>query len=87
MGRPEIAATIYGVSVRIGSGNRAHELAGLLADLRSRLGRTGFDDCAAIGAAMETGDGVRYVRQQIQLARQQLGVAPDHPQRPTLHSP
>jgi hypothetical protein len=67
--RPDAAATIYGASGH----SEGIVVVGLFAAverLRSTLGQEVFDDCVAYGAAMEAGDAVAYVRQQIRLARQ-----------------
>ena len=39
--------------------------------LRTAFGDAAFDQAVAAGAAMDTGEAVRYARQQIRLARDQ----------------
>ena len=70
--RPEIAATVYGASLPSYSAIMILGLPAVADHLRAVLGGTAFDDCVAIGAAMEPADVVRYARQQIELARQEL---------------
>jgi hypothetical protein len=41
----------------------------LIEQLRDELGGATFEECVAIGAAMEPADAVRYARQQIRTAR------------------
>jgi hypothetical protein len=43
--------------------------------LRATLGENVFDQYVAVGAAMEIGDAVAYVRHQVQEARRQIGNA------------
>jgi predicted ATPase/class 3 adenylate cyclase len=70
--RPEIAATLYGASrLRVDTGWVTH-LHGVVNQLRTILGDSRFDDCVAIGAAMELTDAVAYARDQIQAARRQI---------------
>jgi hypothetical protein len=63
----EIAAVVYGASVPF---LRATPVAGLpnaVEQLQTNLGPAAFDRHVANGAAMEIGDAVAYVRQQIRL--------------------
>ena len=46
--------------------------------LPALLSQRVFDDCVAVGAAMELAEAVHYTRHQIQLARQELLVPPDN---------
>ena len=66
-GAPEVAATVYGASTH-GRFNSAPSVA---TRLRSALGDAAFDQAVAAGAAMDTGEAVRYARQQIRHARRQ----------------
>ena len=70
--QPETAATIYGTSTRYVAANWEAQLPAALAHLRAVLGDTVFDQCVAVGAAMEPADAVAYARDQIQAARRQL---------------
>ena len=74
--RFEVAAIVYGTSTRHGTRNRIHNRGAVLDHLRAVLGETLFDESVATGAAMESADAVHYARQQIQLARQELGSPP-----------
>ena len=70
--RPDIAATLFGTVTRFNaaiSGFRTEPL-------RTALGDAVFKQCAAIGAAMEPAEAARYARDQIRLARRDLGDAP-----------
>jgi predicted ATPase len=69
IGQDEIAATIHGASTRYPSIWAVPSLPEVVNQLRDRLGQATFDHCVATGAAMGTGDAVRYARQQIQTAR------------------
>ena len=75
LGRPEIAATIYGSSTRYASIAVVLSLPELIEQLRDRLGAATFDDCVATGAAMEMTDAIRHARQQIQTARDERETA------------
>ncbi len=70
--RPEIAATIYGASNRLGNAVWVINLTRVVEHLRTVLGASRFEECVAAGAAMDLGDAVRYARDQIQLARAEL---------------
>jgi predicted ATPase/class 3 adenylate cyclase len=66
----QVAATLFGAISR----STFIAMAPAVPDvehLRSVLGETLFDECAAAGAAMEAGDDVRYARSQIRLAQRQ----------------
>jgi hypothetical protein len=68
--RLEIAATIYGSATKLSATSRSH----LPGELRAALGDTGFDRCAAAGAAMEPAEAARYARQQIQVAQHERAM-------------
>jgi predicted ATPase len=70
--RPEIAATLYGASRLRADTGWVTYLPGVVDHLRTVLGDSRFDDCVAIGAAIELTDAVAYGRDQIQAARRQI---------------
>ena len=70
-GHPEAAGTIYGTTLH-GFTTWVPNLSATVEHLRTVLGESRFDECAATGAAMEPGDAVAYARQQIRSARAAL---------------
>lgn len=66
-------ATVYGTSTHQFAIGRVLNRPGVADRLRAVLGETLFDGCVATGAAMEPADAVRYARQQIQIARREIG--------------
>jgi len=83
MGRPDVAATIYGASSHDPGTARVLGLVEEIDRLRSTLGEAVFDGCVAAGAVMEPGEAVRYARAQIQAARRALpALARPRPDRP-----
>jgi hypothetical protein len=77
--RLEIAATIYGASTHQGSVIMVVNLPSVAAHLRTALGAARFDQCVAVGAAMDLSEAVRYAREQIRLARAELVGASSPP--------
>ena len=76
VGRPAVAATLYGASTRdVAAATFVPELAKVVDRLREVLGPTVFDDLVEVGAAMDRGEAVRYAHAEIQRARDQLGVS------------
>jgi predicted ATPase len=72
-GRPEVAATVYGMTTRVSAivvGRRT-----VVDRLRTSLGETTFERCVAAGAALEPTDTVHYVRKQISAALDELRSA------------
>jgi predicted ATPase len=70
--RPDVAATLYGASMNHATIiSRVTDLPDRVEHLRTVLGDAAFDQCAAIGAAMDPADAVGYARRQIQFARPQ----------------
>jgi tetratricopeptide (TPR) repeat protein len=67
--QPDIAATVYGTTIRHASITRVINLSFVVDHLRDVLGQTRFDQCLAAGAAMAPADAVHYVRRHIHLAR------------------
>lgn len=75
--KPEVTATMYGVTTRHGVAVAYVEsLPRLAGRLREILGRERFDECVATGAAMDRAEAIRYERAQIRTARDELGVEP-----------
>jgi predicted ATPase/class 3 adenylate cyclase len=72
LGRAEIASTICGCSTRYPSIANVPSLSDLIERLRDRLGQATFEECVATGSLMETADAVRYAREQIQTARDEV---------------
>ncbi len=72
-GQLEIAATLYGTTTLYTSTVMVSDWPERIEQLRTALGEARFDECAAVGAAMELADAVRYARQHIQLTLRQLG--------------
>jgi hypothetical protein len=70
--RFEIAATIYGTSTRDPGIVMVVGLPSVIEGLRVKLGDAIFDDQVATGAAMELAEAVRYARNQIQAARNEV---------------
>jgi hypothetical protein len=68
--RAEAAATLYGATSKLGTSSGIR--AGVIDGLRAALGAIRFDQCAAGGAAMEPAEAVRYARDQIRIARDEL---------------
>jgi predicted ATPase len=75
VGKPDIAASIYGAVSRHGSVRLVPDLASVVAHICVDLGDTVVEECVAAGAAMEPADAVRYTRDQIGLARSALGAS------------
>jgi hypothetical protein len=70
--RPDVAATLYGVSSNQAMGLYAvFDPPAVVDHLRAALGDAVFDQCAATGAAMDLADAVGYARHHIELARRQ----------------
>jgi predicted ATPase len=69
--RPDIAATLYGASTNQAIVQYVVDLPSMVDHLRAALGDAAFDQCAAIGAAMDLVDAVGYARHHIELARRQ----------------
>jgi hypothetical protein len=67
--QPEIAATVYGTSIRYGVAAAVLDFVDTVEHLRTVLGDAAFDQCVAAGSAMELAAAVRYARDQIQTAR------------------
>jgi hypothetical protein len=72
--QPEVAATIYGMSIPHGIGMVAH-LPGVLDQLRGVLGDERFDRCVDFGAAMEFNEAMELVRGEIASARRELAAS------------
>ena len=72
-GQPQTAATLYGSTTLHTSTLMVANLIETIDRLRTMLGESRFVECAAVGAAMELADAVRYARQHIQLTLGQLG--------------
>jgi tetratricopeptide (TPR) repeat protein len=69
--RPEIAATLYGITTHI-SAREPGIRRSVLGRMREALGDAAFERCVAAGAAMEPADAVQYAREQIRCAREEL---------------
>jgi predicted ATPase len=69
--QPELAATIYGMSIPHGIGMVPY-LPGVLDKVRDILGDERFDRCVDLGAAMEFDDAMELVRGEIASARRAL---------------
>ena len=69
--RPEIAATIYGISTAHSDTTWVADLATATNHLRAALGDTLFDQAVATGAAMKPADAVQYGHKEIQHIRQE----------------
>jgi tetratricopeptide (TPR) repeat protein len=69
--QPELAATIYGMSTRIGISMVAR-LPEVLDQLRAALGDRRFDACVEVGAAMEFDEAMECVRREIASAQREL---------------
>jgi hypothetical protein len=69
--RANVAATIYGASINQALSQFVVDLPAVEDRLRAALGDTGFDQCAATGAAMDLAEAVGYARHHIELARRQ----------------
>ena len=63
--QPVAAATVYGTTTRQATVNRVSDLAVVVDRLRAALGSTRFDECLAVGAAMNTAEAAQFARQQI----------------------
>ncbi len=74
-GQPEIAATLYGSTTQHTSTLMVADWPERVGQLRTALGESRFDECTAVGAAMELADAVRYARRHIQLTLGQLGAS------------
>ena len=72
-GQPETAATLYGTTTLYTSTVMVTDWPERIEQLRTALGESRFDECAAVGAAMELADAVRYARHQIEVTLRQLG--------------
>ncbi len=72
VGRPDIAATVYGACSNYGIINTVVGLPDLVDRLCAKLADGAFEDCVTAGAAMELSDAVHYARRQIQLTRRQI---------------
>ena len=76
VGRPAVAATLYGASTRdVAAATFVAELPKVADRLRGVLGAAVFDGLVGVGAAMDRGEAVRYAHAEIQRARDQLGVS------------
>jgi hypothetical protein len=71
--QPEIAATVYGTSIRDGITIAVMGFADTVEHLHTVLGDAAFDQCVAAGSAMDPAEAVAYAREQIQAARRQIG--------------
>jgi predicted ATPase/class 3 adenylate cyclase len=71
-GLAEIAATLYGTSIRYGIARIVMDFVETVDHIRTVLGDDVFDQCVATGSAMEPAAAVRYARDQIQTARSVL---------------
>src|SRR5262249_49505409 len=69
--RPELAATIYGMSTPHGL-SMVMRLAEVLDQLRAALGDEEFESLVATGAAMEFDEAMECVRREIASARREL---------------
>lgn len=69
IGDPGVAATLYGTTMSHAATNMVINLTGTVERVRDLLGDAAFDRCVAEGAAMASGDAVRYARHHIELAR------------------
>jgi hypothetical protein len=72
--QPEIAATVYGTSIRYGVAAAVLDFDDTVEHLRTVLGDVAFDQCVAAGSAMELAAAVRYARHEIQEVRRQIGA-------------
>ncbi len=72
--RAEIAATVYGSTINHPGTKAIFEVARVVDHLRAMLGDETFERFVATGKAMELPGAVRYARNQIQLARQELAT-------------
>ena len=70
--RPEIAAIIYGACTSHANIVMVAELPVVVERLHSELSDARFNECAAVGAAMELAEAVHYAHHQIQLVRREL---------------
>jgi predicted ATPase len=69
--RPETAATVYGASVPLGF-SIAENLPAVVERLREELGDDRFDECVAIGSAMDFADAMAYTQRVLNVAAQQF---------------
>jgi hypothetical protein len=70
--QPNVGAVLYGTSTLNGATSaRVTGLADAVGRFRLVLGDKVFEECVAMGAAMEPAEAVRYARDQIQAARRQ----------------
>ncbi|MGA9276967.1 ATP-binding protein [Ilumatobacter sp.] len=69
--RPEIAATTYGASVPLGFAI-AENLPPVLDRLRDQLGQEKFDECVAVGSAMDFTEAMAYTRRVLDVATEQF---------------
>jgi tetratricopeptide (TPR) repeat protein len=67
--RPDVAATVYGSSTNHPRVGTIFEVPGTIEHLRSVLGDSAFNACAAAGSALDLSAAVDYARHQIQLIR------------------
>ena len=72
--RPEIAATLYGITTHHPAASIDPGLVAAVKHVRNILNTDTFDRCVATGADMETAEAVRYVHAQIELIRSELAV-------------
>jgi hypothetical protein len=68
--RPEIAATLYGITAHI-SAREPGIRRTVLGHLRDAVGDDAFERCVTAGAAMEPAEAVQYAREQIRCAREE----------------
>jgi hypothetical protein len=71
-GRAEIAATLYGTTVRYGIARIVMGFLDTVEHIRAVLEDAVFEQCFAVGSAMELTEAVGYARDEIQAARSEL---------------
>ncbi len=76
--RPEIVATLYGMTTHIPVTNFFVNIGyqAAIDHVRNTLDTETFDHCVAAGAAMDTADAVRYARTHIEAIRSELAPSP-----------
>jgi hypothetical protein len=79
--RTEVAAALYGAITQFAPTAPSIRTGGLDA-LRAALGERRVEQLAAAGAAMDPAEAVRYARDQIRLARDELAITSGDAERP-----
>ncbi|WP_051062369.1 adenylate/guanylate cyclase domain-containing protein [Ilumatobacter nonamiensis] len=73
LGRPEVAATVYGTSVPLGFSIAEH-LPPMIDRLREELGDERFDECVNAGSAMPFVEAMAYTRRVLDVAAEQFAA-------------